>query len=229
MESSNTPNMPTKVEKPYPGITQEWYNDGDIVLYKITGVTQDVVDNWAQLVLDTLKDWPKDKPYLAIHDLSQPGVSLQYAAMVNFDMMNIGITMGGRMMAEEIFDQHTQFTAKVAVNFNLSLSGQTNRTLMSFLNRDHPSIQYKTFYNRTKCLRWLTTGISDTTEMKAVKAGKQKAQSATSGPEKPEADTQNEPHPTASGSTQSNTQPSSEPEKTETQAHNEIGNDESTK
>lgn len=160
--------MPSKVEKPYPGIIREWYNDTDIALYKITGVTQEVIDNWAQLVIDTLQAWPKDKPYLAVHDLSQPGVSLQYAAMVNFDMMNIGITMSGRLTAEEIFDQHTGFNARVAVNFNLSLSGQTNRTLMSFLNRDHPSIQYKTFYNRAKCIRWLVSGISDTSEMKAI-------------------------------------------------------------
>jgi hypothetical protein len=39
---------------------------------------------------------------------------------------------------------------------------------MSYLNRDHPRIQYKSFYNRSKCLRWLTTGITDTNEMIAV-------------------------------------------------------------
>lgn len=39
---------------------------------------------------------------------------------------------------------------------------------MNYLNQDHPRIAYKTFYNRTKCLRWLTTGITDTSEMKAV-------------------------------------------------------------
>jgi hypothetical protein len=160
--------IPSEVEKPYPGIVREWYNGKEIALYKITGVTQEVIDNWSQLVIATIESWPKNKPYLTVHDLSQPGVSLQYAAMVNFDMMNIGITVEGRLRAEEIFDSHVTFTGRVAVNFNLSLSGQTNRTLMSFLNRDHPSIQYKTFYNRAKCIRWLTSGISDTSEIQAV-------------------------------------------------------------
>lgn len=160
--------IPDKTEKPFGGLQVDWYNGEEIVVYKLTGVTEDVIDNWAELVQENLKSWDKKAPYLAVHDLSQPGVSLQYAALVNFDMMNIGITMGGRMVAEELFDQHTDWMARVAVNFNLSLSGQTNRTLMTYLNREHPSIQYKTFYNRTKCLRWLTTGITDTSEMRAV-------------------------------------------------------------
>ena len=160
--------LPDKTEKPFPGLVVDWYNGEEVVVYKLTSVTDTVIDNWAELVQTNLKAWDKSQPYLAVHDLSQPGVSLQYAAMVNFDMMNIGITMGGRMLTEDIFDQHTDWHARVAVNFNLSLSGQTNRTLMGYLNRDHPSIQYKTFYNRTKCLRWLTTGITDTSEMKAV-------------------------------------------------------------
>lgn len=168
--SDQKPNLPGSVEKPYPGVVREWYRDQSIVLYRLTGVTHEAVENWEKAVLETLRDWDKSTPYLAIHDLSQPGVSLQFAALVNFDMMNIGITMSGRELAEAYFDEHESFNALIAINFNLSLSGQTNRTLMNFLNRDHPSIRYKTFYNRNKCLRWLSNGgVSDTSELRAVK------------------------------------------------------------
>jgi hypothetical protein len=164
--------MPDNTDKPFTGLVREWYNDNTIVLYRLIGVSQEIIDNWAKLVLKTLDEWDKTKPYLAIHDLSQSGVSLQYAAMVNFDMMNIGISMEGRIAAEDIFDQHPNWRGFVAVNFNLSLSGQTNRTLMNFLNRNHPAIQYRSFYNRNKCVRWLSTGAADTQELKALQDGK---------------------------------------------------------
>jgi hypothetical protein len=83
--------------------------------------------------------------------------------------MNIGITMEGRIRAEKFFDAYPNFSAKIAVNFNLSLSGQTNRTLMNYLNRDHPSIRYKTFYSRTKSLYWLNGDIKDTSEINSVR------------------------------------------------------------
>lgn len=152
---TNNPQLPDETEEVHTGIVREWFNEKRIVAYRITAMTAQIVDAWADIVVDSLKAWPKDRPYLALHDLSQPGVSLQYAALVNFDMMNIGITMPGRILAEEIFDQHEVFKAKVAINFNLSLSGQTNRTLLNFLGRENPNIRYKTFYNRNKALTWL--------------------------------------------------------------------------
>jgi hypothetical protein len=168
MENDQTSYLPEESDKPLAGIVREWYFNREVVLYRLTGVSEQIVNGWAEMVLASLKNWHSDKPYLAVHDLSQAGVSLQYAALVNFDMMNIGITMAGRFSAEEIFDAHPSMSAKVAVNFNLSLSGQTNRTLMNFLNRDHPAIRYKTFYNRTKCLKWLRGELTDTSETKRV-------------------------------------------------------------
>lgn len=160
--------IPDRTDKPFPGLVVDWYNHDEVIVYKLTTVTEAVVQKWAALVMAILKTWPKNQPYLAVHDLSQSGVSLQYAAIVNFDMMNIGVTLGGRAQVERFFDNHRGWSARVAVNFNLSLSGQTNRTLMAYLSENHPAVQYKAFYNRSKCLRWLTTGITDTSEMRAV-------------------------------------------------------------
>lgn len=169
--------IPDATVKVFDGLTVDWYNGHQVVAYKLEAVSEDIVNKWAKHVMDTLENWDKAHPYLAIHDLSKPGVSLQFAALVNFDMMNIGITMGGRIACESLFDEHEDWYGRVAIKFNLSLSGQTNRTLMNYLNQDHPRTAYKTFYNRTKCLRWLTTGITDTSEMKAVEDVEDKADS----------------------------------------------------
>lgn len=160
--------LPDRTETPFDYLVVDWYNHDEIVAYKLLAASPPLIERWAQFVLGVLEKWPKSKPYLAVHDLSQAGVSLQYAAVVNFDMMNIGITLEGRLAAQRLFDKHPGWRARVAMNFNLSLSGQTNRTLMSYLDDDHPSVEYKTFYHRSKCLRWLTTGITDTSEMRAL-------------------------------------------------------------
>lgn len=166
--SFDKPIIPDRTEQPFIGLTQEWFFDNSIVLYRLTAISSEIVENWATLVLETIEAWDTQKPYLALHDLSQPGVSLQYAAITNFDLMNIGITMTGRMQAEKFFDQHVSLKARIAVNFNLSLSGQTNRTLMNYLNRYHSSIRYKTFYSRDKAFLWLNGDVQDTAELKQL-------------------------------------------------------------
>lgn len=158
---------PDTVEQLLPSLSREWYYDRRVVLFRLTAASEDIVNRWGNTVQETLAAWPKPTPYLAVHDLSQAGVSLQYASLVNFDMMNIGVTLEGRMACDDLFDQYPLWSAKVAVTFNLSLSGQTNRTLMNFFNRDHPAIRYKTFYQRAKAMRWLL-GDLDTAEIKSV-------------------------------------------------------------
>ncbi|MFQ3645617.1 MAG: hypothetical protein SNJ54_01080 [Anaerolineae bacterium] len=161
--------LPDSSEMLTKGLAREWFYDRRVVLYRLTMVTPEIIASWADAVQESLRTWPRSSPYLAIHDLSQPGISLQYAALVNFDMMNIGVTLEGRMACDDLFDAEPLWSAKVAIQFNLSLSGQTNRTLMGYLNRDHPSIRYKTFYHRGKALRWLMNlDATDTGEQRTV-------------------------------------------------------------
>jgi hypothetical protein len=157
--------LPDDTDKPFTGMVREWYLDRSVVLYRLVGVSIDIVDQWTALVLKTLREWDKTKPYRAIHDLSHGGVSLQFAALVNFSIMNVGVTLEGQSIAEEIFDAHPAFKGWVAINFNLSLSGQTNRTLLNFLQRSHPAVQYKSFYNRNKCIRWVSNDGLSTQEL----------------------------------------------------------------
>lgn len=161
--------LPDSSEMLAKGLAREWFYNQKVVLYRLTIATPEIIEVWADAVQESLRTWPRPSPYLAIHDLSQPGISLQYAALVNFDMMNIGVTLEGRMACDDLFDANPEWFARVAIQFNLSLSGQTNRTLMGYLNRDHPSIRYKTFYHRGKALRWLMNlDATDTGEQRAI-------------------------------------------------------------
>lgn len=159
--------QPDDTQEVAQGITCEWYFNRSLVAYRVTEVSQPSIQAWADFVVKTMRDWDKDKPYLALHDLSQPGVSLQFATLVGFDTMNLGITNMGREQAEEIVDSSAAFYVRVAMNFNLSVSGHMNKVLADNRQRSHPFIEYRTFYNREKAIDWLVKLLKDQEEDKA--------------------------------------------------------------
>lgn len=151
----------SRVDDIYPGLTCEWLYNNRVVVYHISQVTNGVIENWSRTVLRLLEHWPKHTTYLAVHDVSAPGVSLQYASLVGYDLMNIGITLKGRELAEDYFNHHPGFHARVAISFNLSVSGQVSHVIMDRLRAKHPAIQYKTYFNRETSLNWLREHISE--------------------------------------------------------------------
>ncbi|MFN8529770.1 MAG: hypothetical protein U0670_14280 [Anaerolineae bacterium] len=151
--------IPAAIEEPYPGLMCEWFHNPQIVIYRLTSISPSIVTYWQALVLQTLENWDKSNPYLAMHDVSSPGVSLQYATLVRFDLLNIGITDSGREQAESFFNLHPGFQARIAIGFNLSVSGQVSQTVMDRLKLKHPAITYKTFFNRERSLSWLFDAV----------------------------------------------------------------------
>jgi hypothetical protein len=145
-----------------PGLFYDGYFDGRMVSYRLTNISLAIIDQWAELIIHTLENWPADRPYLAQHDVSAPGVSLQYGCLVNFDTINIGVTSAGRDQVHRILDARSQH-AQIALNFNLSLSGHVNKVLTDHrylrFRSGHPLVSYRTFYNSDKSLAWLLTSF----------------------------------------------------------------------
>lgn len=154
------PFVPDEVERIRPGITCEWFSNRQIVAYKITAMSPTIINDWAALALKNLEAWPDDRPYLALHDLSEPGVSLQYATLVGFDTINMGIIPANRPHVDAIIKTKSGLIARVAMSFSLSLSGQINKVLADGkFNTDQSYVIYRAFYNRNKSLSWLTEAI----------------------------------------------------------------------
>jgi hypothetical protein len=146
--------QPEDVQEIIAGLAVEWYFDRRIVAYRLTKVSQRIIETWTETALDILRDWRVDTPYLALHDVSNPGVSLQYCVLVNFDLLNIGVTSDGTARAGAIIAGKQGFTARVAIGFNMSLSGQVSYKVMGG-GRKLPNVEYKTFFNRETSLAWL--------------------------------------------------------------------------
>ncbi len=139
-----------------PGLQQTTAYDGRVMAYRLNTVKEETLHEWATHICDTLATWPIGKPYFALHDLSNAGVSLQYATLVDFNFQNIAITAEGRQRAESIIKHRPDLKAYVAVCFNLTVSGKIGKLFsMRDLEELHPRIQYKSFYTRTKGFIWL--------------------------------------------------------------------------
>ena len=157
MELSEIP-KPEQVDEVSRGLSCEWFFDKQIVVYRVTMVSPAIIETWSDMVVDIIQKWDKNRPYLAQHDLSKPGVSLQYASLVGFDTTNLGINAQGRQKVEAILDAHTDFFAHIAINFSLSLSGQVNKLLANRRNAN-PFIQYKMFYDQERSFSWLAESL----------------------------------------------------------------------
>ena len=154
----------------YPGLFQDWYAGHSMVVYRLTLVTQSLIEVWSKIVLDTLTSWDKQRPYLAMHDLSASGVSTIYASLTSYDMMNIVITADGKTAIEQILNEHPGFVARVAIAFNITLSGHIGKTLLNYYTDKHPAIQYKSFYSQDKSLRWLASHIQSADQSSSANA-----------------------------------------------------------
>jgi len=147
-------------EEVFPGLSCERCSEGQIVIYRVMAVSNAMLEAWAEYVAATLESWPVERPYLALHDLSKTGISLQFATLVSFDLANLGITLQGQVRAHHVMAGRG-LRARVALNFNISVSGHVNKVLAEnqarlYRQHDIPAVDYKTFYNEATALAWLS-------------------------------------------------------------------------
>lgn len=152
------------------GISCLWYADRQLVVYQITEISSQIVKTWADVVYQTIENWPADRPYLALHDLSRPGVSLFYASMVSFKTKNIAVLPSAQERVKAIIDAREDFRARIALNFNYTLSGKVNN-LLAARQQETPTIIYKVFYNQESALHWLIEPLKANEEPSSSQVG----------------------------------------------------------
>ena|SRR5437762_2535167 len=59
-----------------PGLLRYWQYDKQIVVYKATASSRQVVDTWIESVKQVMTAWPKTQPYLVIHDFRDNNIAL---------------------------------------------------------------------------------------------------------------------------------------------------------
>lgn len=149
------------MENTIPGLKVESLENGAVVAYTLSSAQTSTISAWSNLAVSKLAEWPKDRPYLALHDLSHPGVGLLYLTAVEFDPFNVGVTQMGRQKAHEIMAAHTGWPVVLALVVSTSLSGRLTRLRMADIISDLPKITSRTFFKRTAALEWLLQHRAD--------------------------------------------------------------------
>lgn len=67
--------MDSNIEEIIPGITRQLLDDDTIALIISADAERHKVDVWAQTVIDLMTNWPKDRPYIAVYDVSQSAIT----------------------------------------------------------------------------------------------------------------------------------------------------------
>jgi hypothetical protein len=137
------------------GLKIEALEAAQIISYTLTSAQTTTISAWSEIAVNRLKEWPKDRPYLALHDLSHPGVGLLYLTAVEFDPFNVGITPTGRQAAHELMAAHAGWPVVLALVVSTSLSGRLTRLRMADIISDLPKITSRTFFKRAAALEWL--------------------------------------------------------------------------
>ncbi|NDJ85372.1 MAG: hypothetical protein GYB66_05765 [Chloroflexi bacterium] len=134
-----------------------WYAGKSIVSYQPIKKTPDVLQKWAGAILETIRNWPDSNPYLALHDLSQPGVVLTYIGMLQNRILSISVTPESVKQVEEHIATRSGFRAKVAICVAPSFSGQLGMLFAQIEDRtpNERPIDYRVFIDRDGALRWL--------------------------------------------------------------------------
>lgn len=158
MEGTSTANGHS--EEVVPGIWRRLLTTPHRILeYRLEDISAVSLKHWGAVALQTLQSWPKDQPYLALHDVSATRVGLKYIVMVKYEANNIVITQDAWQHAKPMLMQWAGFKGRVALLFNTSQSG--NLAALTTMRRagvsDGLNIQYRNFFNREKALAWLST------------------------------------------------------------------------
>lgn len=136
----------------------EWYAGDTIVAYVLSGMSPEILQTWSDTALDVLAHWPIGKPYLALYDLSQRGVVMDYLSLVQKKMFSLGVTEAGEERALASIAARENFSARVAMYTSIRYTGNIGRlfaridALRELYNQ---CVHYDVFYKREAALDWL--------------------------------------------------------------------------
>ncbi|MCC7447818.1 MAG: hypothetical protein IT324_10390 [Anaerolineae bacterium] len=139
----NTPSQPN-VEQFGPYLTREWLDDRQIILYTATSVSRDVIDQWVESIRGLRADWPPDRPFLNLYDLSSTDTSL---------------TPYIRQRFQELMQEYHAYHGRTAIVIKKSFLAQL---LQMFLDSQPKGPrQRKIFFNRDQGLQWLRQALTE--------------------------------------------------------------------
>lgn len=122
-------------------LTRRWTEDKRIVIYTPTRITGIIVAVWREAIVETLKTWPQEERYLALHDLR--AVRATVMKLVDFNPYTVRLW--------EVQRDDPPSALAVVINGRDSVTN-----LLQLSQRpDDPDAQFQTFFEIDDGLQWL--------------------------------------------------------------------------
>lgn len=152
---SDKNDLPELIYHPSDALQIQWFCDDQIIVYAVHSLTPDLPQQWADLTVRVVENWSKERPYLAVHDLTRPSISLPFAIKVKFDLLNLGITPAGYEKIAPLLAANPAFRAYIAVVLNQSTSGYMGQIYAAYQDQGASPITYRLFYDYQTAFEWL--------------------------------------------------------------------------
>jgi hypothetical protein len=138
------------------GITCERLQEEKLFIYTVEKFGVEPLLRWSKAIADSLNMLPDPDRYLAIHDVSQTGVSLQYLLLTGYNILDPWLTPASEKHFLDIKKAHPKFTVKLAIVVSSQLSGQlaSRRGRTSVPNYDW--IESQIFDDRESAIAWFS-------------------------------------------------------------------------
>ena len=122
-----------------PNLQQAWLEDRSIVWFKLYGSARDTLDDWYNVVTETVKEWDPANPLLIIND-----------------MRNSAITAHGQNRAKELAEQIADRRGRVAFVIKEEfLAPMLNMFINRRLQDEASNIEYRDFIDMDAAVQWL--------------------------------------------------------------------------
>jgi hypothetical protein len=136
--------MDTSTEQLVPGLIQYWLMDRQIVVYKASAVSRLAVDTWVASVKEVMRNWPADRPYLALHE---------------FTDKHIMLTPYARKRAEELSREPLHVPGYAAIILPQSFAAQLIRLFLRA--QRFRGVENQAFFSVDGGLAWLKTKVGE--------------------------------------------------------------------
>lgn len=141
------------------GVTREWLHDGKVAAYTATSLGMHTLIDWSKAIISSLEKWPEDADYIALHDLSTTGMSLQYLILTGYNVLDPWLTHSGEAQFRDWLRGRPKTQVRLAVVVSSAFSGQIAMKRGRSSSSGDEQFESQLFDNREAALGWLTKSL----------------------------------------------------------------------
>lgn len=138
------------------GVERRWLHDQRVVMYTVKSLGPSNLIDWSKAVAESLDRWPAQTDYIAIHDLSQTGMSLQYLMLTGYNILDPWLTPNSHIRFQEWMKQYPAQRICLAVVVSSALSGRISMKRGRGSSVDIEQVDSRVFDDLTAAQLWVS-------------------------------------------------------------------------